>query len=67
METKMRKEKNMNYEMVSGEIDKRTPTQRLADLQSYLDEEKSQPNPSAVYIEDLELSIKRLKRQMGIV
>jgi hypothetical protein len=65
METKMRKGKNMNYEMVSGEIDKRTPMQRLADLQRYLDEEKSQPNPSAVYIEDLELSIKRLKRSMG--
>lgn len=55
-----------NYTMIGAEPDNRSLKQRLADCEAYLAEEKAQPNPSAVYIEDLELSIKQLKRNLGV-
>jgi len=37
----------------------------LAKLEEYLIEEQKSANPSQIYIEDLELSIKAAKRQIG--
>jgi len=52
--------------MIGAEPDKRSLKERLADCEAFLAEEKTQPNPSVVYIEDLELTIKQLKRNLGI-
>lgn len=57
--------RKMNYQMVTGEIDKRTDVERLADLKQYLLDEQRSAVPSAIYIEDLELSIKTLEKKIG--